>query len=134
MINTLSANIHEKYPQKLFEIGKIFKTKANSVQESWSLCVSIAHDNADYSEIKSNLESVFKYSFNISVSTPRIQTPFYLDGHSAQIMLNSQHIGHIGEVHPQVLENFNMKSLVSMFEIDMSNVIHVLRLNERHFF
>ncbi|HKR72704.1 MAG TPA: phenylalanine--tRNA ligase subunit beta [Candidatus Nitrosocosmicus sp.] len=134
MINTLSANIHEKYPQKLFEIGKIFKTKENSVQESWSLCVSIAHDNADYSEIKSNLESVFKYSFNISVSTPRIQTPFYLDGHSAQIMLNSQHIGHIGEVHPQVLENFNMKSLVSMFEIDMSNVIQALRLNERHFF
>ena len=134
MINTLAANIHEKYPQKLFEIGKIFKTKANSVQESWSLCVSVAHDNADYSEIKSNLESVFKYTFNISINTPRVQAPFYLDGHSARILLNYKDIGHIGEVHPQVLENFNMKSLVSMFEIDISNVIHVLDLNERHFF
>lgn len=134
MINTLSINIHEKYPQKLFEIGKIFRTEANSVRENWSLCVSIAHDNTDYSEIKSKLESVFRYCFDLPVSTPRDRTQFYLDGHSAQILLTSKRIGHIGEVHPQVLENFNMKTLVSLFEIDISRVIQILGLNERRFF
>lgn len=48
MVNTLSANIHEKYPQKLFEIGKIFKSNGNAVKENWSLCAAIAHNNADY--------------------------------------------------------------------------------------
>jgi len=134
MVNTLSVNIHEKYPQKLFEIGKTIRTEGNLVQESWSLCVSISHDNADYSEIKSNLESLFKYCFDKPVNTPRVRKPFYLDGHSALVLLDSKPIGHIGEIHPQVLENFNMKTLVSVFEIDISNAIQILHLNEHHFF
>lgn len=134
MVNTLSVNIHEKYPQKLFEIGKIIRTEGNLAQESWSLCVSIAHDSADYSEIKSNLESLFKYCFDKPVSTPRVSKPFYLNGHSALVLLDSKPIGHIGEIHPQVLENFNMKTLVSVFEIDISNAIQILKLDEHHFF
>lgn len=134
MVNTLSINIHEKYPQKLFEIGKTFRKEGNLVQESWTLCVSIAHDSADYSEIKSNLESLFKYCFNKSVSTPRVRMPFYLGGHSALIMLDSKPIGHIGEVHPQVLENFNLKTLTGVFEIDISKATEILHLDEHQFF
>ncbi|HEU5120869.1 MAG TPA: phenylalanine--tRNA ligase subunit beta [Candidatus Nitrosocosmicus sp.] len=134
MINTLSVNIHEKYPQKLFEIGKIFRTNGNSVKESWSLCAAIAHDNADYSESKSNLESVFKYCFDKSVSTPRVQIPYFLNGHSARILLDNESIGCIGEVHPQVLENFSMRTLVGMFEIDISRIIDILNLTKRYFF
>jgi phenylalanyl-tRNA synthetase beta chain len=134
MINTLSVNIHEKYPQKIFEIGKIFGTDGNSVKESWSLCAAIAHDNADYSETKSNLESTFKYCFDKSVSTPRIQIPYFLDGHSALILMDTKSIGCIGEVHPQVLENFSMRTLVGMFEIDISQIINILNLANRYFF
>ena len=134
MINTLSVNIHEKYPQKLFEIGKIFRTNENSVKESWSLCAAIAHDNADYSETKSNLESIFKYCFDKSVSTPRIQIPYFLNGHSALINMDAKFIGYIGEVHPQVLENFSMRTLVGMFEIDITQIIDILNLTKQYFF
>lgn len=134
MINTLSVNIHEKYPQKLFEVGKIFRTNGNSVEESWSLCAAIAHDNADYTEIKSNLESLFKYCFDKSIRTRGIQIPYFLNGHSAEILLDSKSIGYIGEVHPQVLENFSMRTLVGLFEINISRVIDILNLNKRYFF
>jgi phenylalanyl-tRNA synthetase beta chain len=48
MVNTLSVNIHEKYPQKLFEIGKVFKQEGLEIKEKWSLVASIAHDFTDF--------------------------------------------------------------------------------------
>lgn len=129
LINTCSNNIHEKYPQKLFEIGKTFSTTQNEIRENWSLCVSVAHNTTDYTEIKSNLESFMKYCFDVFVTTPRYDTNYFLPGHSARIFLNDEVIGEIGEIHPQVLENLNLRTLISIFELNLSAVIRILKLD-----
>ncbi|MDN5846938.1 MAG: phenylalanine--tRNA ligase subunit beta [Candidatus Nitrosocosmicus sp.] len=130
LINTFSNNIHEKYPQKLFEIGKTFFTSNNEIRENWSLCVSIAHNTTDYTEIKSNLESFMKYCFNVFITTPRYDTKYFLPGHSARIFLNDKVIGEIGEIHPQVLENLNLRTLITIFELNLSAVIKILQLDQ----
>ena len=130
LINTFSNNIHEKYPQKLFEIGKTFSTTNNEIIENWSLCVSIAHNTTDYTEIKSNLESFMRYCFNAFVTTPKYDTNYFLTGHSARIFLKDQIIGEIGEIHPQVLENLNLRTLISIFEFNLSAVIKILKLDQ----
>ena len=130
LINTFSNNIHEKYPQKLFEIGKTFFITGKEITENWSLCVSIAHNTTDYTEIKSNLESFMKYCFNAFVTTPRYETNYFLSGHSARIVMNDEVIGEIGEIHPQVLENLNLRTLVTIFEFDLSALIKILRLDQ----
>ena len=130
LINTFSNNIHEKYPQKLFEIGKTFSTTNNEIRENWSLCVSIAHNTTDYSEIKSNLESFMRYCFNALVTTPRYDNKYFLTGHSARIFLEDQEIGEIGEIHPQVLENLNLRTLITIFELNLSAVIRILKLDQ----
>lgn len=129
-INTFSKNIHEKYPQKLFEIGKTFSAMENEIREDWSLCVSIAHNTTDYTEIKSNLESLMKYCFNAIVTTPRYDTNYFLTGHSARILLKDQKIGEIGEIHPQVLENLNLRTLITVFEFNLSTVVNILNLDQ----
>jgi phenylalanyl-tRNA synthetase beta chain len=130
LINTFSNNIHEKYPQKLFEIGKTFSTTNNEIIENWSLCVSIAHNTTDYTEIKSTLESFMRYCFNAFVTTPKYDTNYFLTGHSARIFLKDQVIGEIGEIHPQVLENLNLRTLISIFEFNLSAVIKILKLDQ----
>ncbi len=130
LMNTCSINIHEKYPQKLFEIGKTFSTTDNEIRENWSLCVSVAHNTTDYTEIKSNLESFMKYCFDVFVTTPRYDTNYFLPGHSARIFLNDEVIGEIGEIHPQVLENLNLRTLISIFELNLSAVIRILKLDQ----
>jgi phenylalanyl-tRNA synthetase beta chain len=130
IINTFSKNIHEKYPQKLFEIGKTFSATENEIREDWSLCVSIAHNTTDYTEIKSNLESFMKYCFNALVTTPRYDTNYFLTGHSARILLKDQKIGEIGEIHPQVLENLNLRTLITVFEFNLSTVVNILNLDQ----
>lgn len=130
LINTFSNNIHEKYPQKLFEIGKTFSTTNNEIRENWSLCVSVAHNTTDYTEIKSNLESFMKYCFDVFVTTPRYDTNYFLPGHSARILLNDEVIGEIGEIHPQVLENLNLRTLITIFELNLSALIRILKLDQ----
>jgi phenylalanyl-tRNA synthetase beta chain len=128
MMITLSKNIHEKYPQKLFEIGKTFQVQNSKLKEEWSLGVVIAHNSTDYTEIKSVLESLIKYCFNKNVKTPRFNFEYYLKGHSAKILLNENDIGDIGEIYPQVIENFRLRTLVSVFQINLDNVIELLKL------
>jgi len=130
LINTFSNNIHEKYPQKLFEIGKTFFTTNKEISENWSLCVSIAHNTTDYTEIKSSLESFMRYCFNAFVTTPRCEVKYFLPGHSARIVLNDEVIGEIGEIHPQILENLSLRTLVTIFEFNLSAVVKILRLDQ----
>lgn len=130
LLRTLSYNIHEKYPQKLFEIGKTFKVKDSLVKENWVLGVVIAHNTADYSEIKSVLESLIKYCFNLKISTTRFESRYFLFGHSAKIYINEKEMGEVGQIHPRVLENFNMRTLVTAFEIDLSSLIEVIQLRK----
>lgn len=128
MVNTLSINIHEKYPQRLFEIGKVFRKEGTEIKEKWSLVASVAHDSSDFSEMKSTLESFMKYCFNAVIQTSVETKPFLLRGHSALVSLRNSPIGYVGEVHPQVLENFSMRTLVSIFEIDLSHIFELLNL------
>ena len=130
LLYTFSNNIHEKYPQKLFEIGKTFSTTNNEIRENWSLCVSIAHNTTDYTEIKSNLESFMRYCFNAFVTTPRYDTAYFLPGHSARIFLKDDVIGEIGEIHPQVLDNLNLRTLITIFEFNLSAVVKILKLDQ----
>ncbi len=128
MMITLSKNIHEKYPQKLFEIGKTFQIQNSKIKEEWYLGLVIAHNNTDYTEIKSVLESLLRYCFNKKIKTPHFSFAYYLKGHSAKILLNEMEIGEIGEVYPQVLENFKLKTLVTVFQINLDSLISELNL------
>jgi phenylalanyl-tRNA synthetase beta chain len=123
---TLSKNIHEKYPQKLFEIGKTFKITNYSIKEEWWLGVVIAHNNTDYTEIKSILESLMKYCFNKNIKTLYYNIEYYIKGHSAKILLDENEMGDIGEIYPLVLENFKLRTLVTSFNLNLSLLIDLL--------
>ncbi len=130
MMMTLSKNIHEKYPQKLFEIGKTFQIENSRLKEEWSLGVVIAHNDSDYTEIKSALESLMKYCFNKSIKTPKANFKHYLEGHSAKISYDGNDVGDLGEIYPQVIENFKLRTLVSAFQINLDLLMGMLNLKK----
>jgi len=130
IMSTLAKNIHEKYPQKLFEIGKTFQIQNSEVKEEWFLGATLAHNNADYTQIKSVLESLIRYCFNKDINTPGFNFEYYINGHSAKILLNEIEIGNIGEIHPQVLDNFKLRTLVSAFQINLDSLIKILNLTK----
>jgi phenylalanyl-tRNA synthetase beta chain len=121
---TLSKNIHEPYPQRIFEIGKVFLADKSNVRESWGIAAAIAHKDSDYTEAKSYLQAMFKSLLNIDAETKsESNNPMLVDGKSAAIVVNNKIVGIIGEVNQHIIDNFRLRVPISVFEIDASDIL-----------
>lgn len=121
LLKSLSRNIHEEYPQKVFEIGKIFQWGQN-INEYWSLGAVVAHNTADYTEIKSILQTLLKQSFGKSVTTEVAAHPVFINGRCASIIVNDECVGMLGEISPFAIDNFKLRVPVAAFELNISKL------------
>jgi len=124
LLENLSKNIHETYPQKLFETGVVF-TKGKPIRESINLAVIIAHKDTNFSEIKSILQSILRTQFKIECKTkPSSKNQeLFVKGKYADIYVNNKKIGEIGEICNEILDNFRIRTSVVGFEINLSGLI-----------
>ncbi|MDE1762961.1 MAG: phenylalanine--tRNA ligase subunit beta [Thaumarchaeota archaeon] len=122
LVDTLSRNIHELYPQKIFETGIVFH-RENPINEEVHLACTSAHNDVSYTEIKSVLQSLLKSGFDISCTTKNSQSPLFIEGRTADILVDGKKIGMIGELSPQVLDNFKMRVPAAGFEIRLTGLI-----------
>ena len=108
LIQSLSHNIHEEYPQKLFEIGKVFQY-GDSIQEYWNLGVVVAHSKANYSEAKSIVQTFLKTSFGKNIVTTSNIKTILVQGRSSDIIVDGLTVGYIGEIKPTIGDNFKLR-------------------------
>ena len=118
LIENLAKNIHESYPQKLFEIGTIFN-KTSSVTEETHLCAVSSHKNANFSEIKSILQSVIQLIFGKTCETKTTTHTTFEKGHVANITVNGKIIGIIGEISESTKDNFKLRESIVSFEVNL---------------
>ncbi|MEM3630168.1 MAG: phenylalanine--tRNA ligase subunit beta [Nitrososphaerota archaeon] len=119
LMNFLSINKHVKYPQRIFEIGYVafpdekFENKARTLRNT---AVVIASSETNFSEIKSILEaSTSLLGWNIEIIEENY--PYYINGRSVKIIKDGKEIGFMGEIHPKILNNFELEVPVTSFEI-----------------
>ena len=125
LINNLSYNVHEEYPQKVFEIGKTFSFK-NKIVEQWNLGVLIASNKSNYTEAKSIAQSLFQINFGKQIITRRNDSNnLFLKGRCAEILYESKTIGFIGEVNPDLITKFNLHIPLSAFELNLSPLLKI---------
>jgi len=122
LLENLSRNIHESYPQKLFETGTVF-FKNNPINEKTCLAVICAHQEANFTEIKSILQAVLKTGFNLEIETKTSNHETYEKGRTASILVNGKLIGIMGEINSKTIENYKIRVPVVGFEINLSGLI-----------
>ena len=122
LIINLSNNIHEPYPQKLFETGTVF-SKGNPINETIHLACIDAHKNANFSEIKSILQSLLKTGFNIEFNTKTSSHAPFHKGRTADVIVNGKPCGIIGEIDSKIKENFKIRVPLVGFEIKLTGLI-----------
>ena len=122
LLKILSMNKHRDYPQKIFEIGDCIDFDESSevkTKQNRKLAAVISYDNANLTEIKSIVETFLKNmdkNFNIRDH----KHPTFIDSRCAEILVDNKPIGLFGEIHPQVLENWELEKPVIAFEIELS--------------
>jgi phenylalanyl-tRNA synthetase beta chain len=127
LMEFLSNNQSVEFPQKIYEQGKTTQpnpANENKIQEEEHLSAITTHPTAGFSEIKSTLDSLLS---NLGIQwqiEPTIH-PTFIEGRTGKIIIdNNQEIGIIGEINPQVLENWKLENPAAAFEINLQKIIN----------
>jgi len=122
LLENLSKNIHESYPQRMFETGTVFEI-GSKITEKVNFSGISAHKDANFTEIKSVVQSAFNVGFGIKVETKTSSDPIFEKGHCASIVLNDVPIGMVGKVNSTIVENYKIRVPVVGFELSLSESI-----------
>ncbi len=122
LLENLSRNIHESYPQKLFETGTIF-LRNNPIDEEITLAAICAHQEANFTEIKSILQAALKTGFNLEIETKTSDHETFQQGRTASILVHGKTVGIMGEINSKTIENYKIRVPVVGFEINLSGLI-----------
>ncbi len=122
LLENLSRNIHESYPQKMFETGTVFTIKS-PISEKISFSGISAHKDANFTEIKSIVQTALNIGFGIKVETKTATNFTFEEGHCALIVLDNVPIGIIGKIDSKIIKNYKIRVPVMGFEISLSDSI-----------
>jgi phenylalanyl-tRNA synthetase beta chain len=110
------------YPHRLFEVGEVArKDPDNSYGSRTDILATVmeASEDASLSAIQSYLEALAYYS-GFDYELRPLDHPTYLPGRAGEIVSNGQVYGMLGEIHPEVLDNWGIAVPVSTFEVDIA--------------
>lgn len=124
-LKILSENVDSEYPQRIFEMGKVFLLKDNSISETENFSAAIAPGN--FTELRQILEYLFKMlDIEMKIKEPELIPEYFIEGRTAEISFNNKSIGLLGEIHPKILKNWHIKMPVALLEINLEEIFKKL--------
>jgi phenylalanyl-tRNA synthetase beta chain len=127
LMASLSDNVKSDYPQRVFEIGRVYTRSKREVSESWHLGCLAAHSQSSFTEAKMYLESMCRLMAGKEVSAVEGQHWAFSPGRCAAVMVGRVDLGHVGEVKPEAIDSFGLGVPVSGFEIDLLQLYELLK-------
>ncbi|MGD1985006.1 MAG: phenylalanine--tRNA ligase subunit beta [Desulfobacterales bacterium] len=128
---------------KIFEIGKIFIGKdpqqlPNETEMLAGLWTGSRHDASwhgqetpcDFYDIKGVVERFLQALQIADVQfshLPQNECAYTRPGYSAQILCSQNRLGLVGQIHPQVLANFDLEQEAFLFELNFDNLVPLLK-------
>jgi len=139
MLNALSTNYNRRNEDvRLYELGKVYVPKALPLtelpEEKVKLTVGM-YGNCDFYDIKGVIETLFvKLGFIDKVTySPSVELNFLHPGRKASIIINEQkEIGYIGEIHPDVTDNYEIGERTYIAVIDMDMIVRYSNLSHSY--
>lgn len=130
LLETFRLSRTQKMPQRIFELGDVSvldertDTGARDVRK---VAGGIMDPKTGFAEIKSAVEALVR-ELGLTVAFGQEDDSMFITGRCAVVNggrgdAKMRRLGVMGEVHPQVLENFEIVQPVSIFELDLSTVM-----------
>lgn len=122
LMEVLARNKHNEYPQNLFEVGDVIElderddTGAKTIKK---LGIVLCHSKANFSEIKSIVESLFRNLGIEKYEVKESEHPSFIIGRGAKIVIKGRDIAEFGEIHPLVLKKWELEMPVAACEVNV---------------
>ncbi|MFO8063278.1 MAG: phenylalanine--tRNA ligase subunit beta [Spirochaetota bacterium] len=121
LLSAESVSGNASYPHLIFEVGKIVRQDASQNYGSRTinaLGFLSAESATDFNVINAHVTALLYY-LGFSHELQEIEDPRFIAGRTAALVVEGTHVGILGEVHPQVLENWGIQVPCSGGEIDL---------------
>lgn len=134
MLDVLATNVAHKVEEvSAFECGNTFTPQNGLPVETKELCLGMYGKEIDFFSLKGIVETVLNnVGFKGFEIEPETNNLTFHPGRCAKIMYNNIYIGTFGELHPDVIENYNLGQRVYVAEINVDLVFENLNLIKRY--
>ncbi len=131
MLNSISTNYNRRNEEAaLFEIGKIFIPKALPLtelpDEPKKLTIGMYGKDTDFFTVKGIIEHLFDV-LGISEKAefkPQSEITWMHPGRTAEIYINGENAGYVGEIHPTVADNYSIETRVYFAVVDFETLVN----------
>lgn len=129
LLTAESVSGNAVYPHKIFEIGKIAflcDEENTGTRTRQSLGFVTAANDANFNTAASEVATVLHFLDHEYV-VAEANDPRFIPGRQAKIMVKGKEVGIFGEVHPSVLENWQISVPCIAGEIDIEELLPVAK-------
>lgn len=116
MLELLRINKRRSLPQNIFEIGDVY----NEGEQETRLCIMVMDSDASFSRIKQAIDYI---AVRLGISRTEIraeEVESFIQGRSGRIYLDGTETGFAGEVHPEMLQKFDLQVPVVAAELKVA--------------
>ena len=117
LLEFLALNRHRELPQRLFTVGDVV-LDCRTHQQAAGVST---HPDADFSEAYASADAVL-HELSIEYTVKESADPAFIDGRRGDIVMGEKTVGVFGEIHPAVLNAFELEHSVAAFELDLRAV------------
>ena len=124
MLDVVRKNLNNKeFDLRLSEIGNTFQVENKKTEEHSLMTLGLVGDY-DFYYLKDTLLRVFeKYSITDYRFEKNTENPTFHPGRCADVYVGDTLVGSLGEIHPLVLNNFDIGKRVLMTEINVDKLL-----------
>ena len=133
MLTSLSTNYNNRNKDvRLYEVAKVYLPKSLPLEElpdERQMLTLGMYGEGDFYDLKGCIEELYTRGIKGLVSyTPHPEAyPYLHPGRHAEIAVNKNVIGYLGQVHPEVCDNYDIKTAVYVAVIDLRKLADCIR-------
>lgn len=138
MLTSLSTNYNRRNKDvRLYELGNIYLPKQIPVtelpEERMQFTLGMYGDG-DFYTMKGVVEEFFDKAglYGKETYDPKAGKPFLHPGRQANVIYDGRVVGYLGEIHPQVADNYSIKERVYVAVIDMPEVVKLASFDRKY--
>ncbi len=125
LLESESMSAHAIYPHHIFEVGKVAylddRDNSGTVTKNHLGFLSAAGDMG-FNQLSSFI-STLCYYLRVEYVMSELVDPRFIQGRCGNLVVNGKNVGIFGEIHPQVLESWNITMPTIACEIDLDNFL-----------
>ena len=109
----------------IFEEGIVNERKNDRIEEFERIAVAVSHEKANYTEVRQVLDCIMSL-LGLHYDIEETEHGSFIEGRAGRAIVKGKKVAYLGEVSPQVLENWGLEMPVAALELNLTELFEAV--------